>query len=121
MDTIKVVIGENSKYEVCALVTICGKDINAAICGGTSHHVGAVSLACYEPVRDSATVSTICAFSHRDDQVSSFVSKELSKTFKCTACVSCGIHVDDADENELKELMTNVKALVSSLISKINL
>ncbi len=81
-----------------------GEDIIVSVGGGTLHHIGAVSLAVYEHERDSATVSTVCVYSHRDDAVSSYFAKTISREMKCTVSVSAGIHVDNASEAQIAEL-----------------
>ncbi len=81
-----------------------GEDIIVSVGGGTQHHVGAVSLAVFEPERDSATVSTVCVYSHRDDAVSSYFAKKISREMKCTVSVSAGIHIDNANEAQIAEL-----------------
>ncbi len=81
-----------------------GEDIIVSVGGGTLYHIGAVSLAVYEPERDSATVSTVCVHTHRDDAISSYFAKKISREMKCTVSVSAGIHIDNADETQISEL-----------------
>lgn len=90
--------------DVTAEARRCGGDLAVVVCGGTRHHVGAVSLAQYEPERDSATVSTLTAYTHRDDAVAAQFAKELSRKFKCTVSVTVGIHIDCADDEQIKGL-----------------
>ena len=111
MDSICVNIAPDSIYHIRATATRCGSDWNVAVCGGSAHHVGAVALAVYEPVRDSATVSTLSVYTHRDDRVASRMAKELSRTLKCTVCVSAGIHIDhvvslEVDDEEITQRMS---------------
>ena len=110
----------NGKYAVEAQAIICGGDISVTVCGGTQHHVGAVSVGVYEPERDSATVSTITVFTHRDDRVSAHMAKELSRALKRTVCVSAGIHVDDASEDEIALLGYNSSRVCEKLIRRIS-
>lgn len=119
MDSIRVNIAPNSIYHITATATRCGSDWNVAVCGGSAHHVGAVALAVYEPVRNSATVSTLTVFTHRDDQVAAAMAKELSRVLKCTVCVSAGIHIDDADTAQLDILQANCAACFRELIAQL--
>ena len=119
MDSICVNIASDTIYHITATATRCGSDWNVAVCGGSAHHVGAVALAVYEPVRDSATVSTLTVFTHRDDHVASRMAKELSRALKCTVCVSAGIHIDDADTAQLDMLQTNCAACCQELIKQL--
>ncbi|MBE7017925.1 MAG: hypothetical protein E7420_07235 [Ruminococcaceae bacterium] len=81
-----------------------GDDIVVSVGGGSHYHIGAVSIAVYEPERDSATVSTLCVYSHRDDTVSAYFAKKISREMKCTVSVSAGIHVDNASEIQIEAL-----------------
>ena len=116
-DCIHVSAGE-WPYQVWAQATLTGKDINVAVGGGTCPHIGAVSLAVYEPLRDSATVSTTTVFSHRDDAVASFFAKAISLKIKCTVSVSAGIHVDDANEKDIEILRGNAEICCNKLIEE---
>ena len=71
------------QYAVNASASVLGRDIAVAVTGGTAPHIGAVSLAVYEPERDSATVSTVTVHSHRDDAVSAYFAKLISREMKC--------------------------------------
>lgn len=117
METAHASISPESRFCVRADAIRCGSDLCVAVGGGTAAHVGAVSLAVYEPERDSATVSTITVFSHRDDAVSSFMAKTLSQALKCTVSVSAGIHLDSASPEEIENLSANARECCQKLIS----
>ena len=102
-DIIKASASQNGLL-VEARAYYLGDDIVVSVGGGTQYHIGAVSIAVFEPERDSATVSTLCVYSHRDDSISAFFAKKISREMKCTVSVSAGIHVDNADENQIELL-----------------
>lgn len=96
-------------YQIHGTAAFCGKDLHLSFTGGTLPHIGAVSLAVYEPERDSATVSTICVYAHRDDRLSADCARETAARFQCTAAVAVGIHIDDASPQEIRRLCGNFK------------
>ncbi len=96
-----------------------GDDIVVSVGGGSHHHVGAVSLAVYEPERDSATVSTMCVYSHRDDAVSSYFAKNISREMRCTVSVSAGIHVDNASGIQIELLSKLSRECCDELICQL--
>ena len=102
-DIIKASASQNGLL-VEARAYYLGDDIVVSVGGGTRYHIGAVSIGVYEPERDSATVSTLCVYSHRDDSVSAYFAKKISREMKCTVSVSAGIHVDSAGENQIELL-----------------
>ena len=106
-------------YCVEAYALKMGGDICVGVGGGTKYHIGATSLAVYEPLRDSATVSAVTVHTHRDDAVAAYFAKEISREMKCTVSVSAGIHIDCADENDLKILWQNSVSCCGELIEKI--
>lgn len=112
-----VTISEGEAFCVRAEALRCGNDLCVAVTGGTLPHIGAVSLAVYEPERDSATVSTVTVHTHRDDAVSAFMAKELSRALRCTVTVSAGLHVDAADAGDIAQLRENARECCRALIS----
>lgn len=104
------------KYAVEATAVFAGNDISICVVGGTLPHIGAVSLAVYEASRDSATVSTVCVHTHRDDAVAAYFAKSVSREIKCTVTVSAGLHVDDATDTDIRLLWDNACVCCSHLI-----
>lgn len=103
--------GEGIKL-VEAMVVCCGKDINMCIVGGDTFHIGASSLAVPRPSLKrnneiSASASVICVTSHKEDQIAREASLRFAATFNARVCVSCGLHIDDATDNDISELYSN--------------
>ncbi len=86
------------------------------VCGGEREHVGAVALGQYEPDRDSATVSTVTVFSHRDDAIAARWAKTLAAARRCCVSVTAGIHVDNAGPAELAALTANSESCLRALL-----
>ena len=118
MHCLTAAFGE-TPYTIHGTAVLCGEDVTMAFTGGTLPHVGAVSLGIYEPVRDSATVSTMTVFTHRDDALAASGAKTAAKQLKCTVSVSVGIHVDNADLPDLKILCENFEKCLQMLIDGI--
>lgn len=103
------------RAHVCARAHFCGGDLSVSITGGEREHIGAVSLAVYEPERDSSTVSTVTVYTHRDDRVSAEAAKRLSRALRSTVCVSAGVHIDSPAPGELEALLAGCEACISEL------
>lgn len=118
MKPVKCFFGEG-KYSIEAEAAFCGNDISVSVCGGTLHHIGATALAVYEPVRDSATVSTMTVYTHRDDKVAAHFAKAISREMKCTVSACAGIHIDDASAEELGILWENSKRCCEAMLARL--
>ena len=116
MNTFSAEVGTGTRYHIHALAHFCGEDLSVSICGGERAHIGAVSLAVYEPERDSATVSTLTVFTHRDDRVSRRAAKFFSRALRCTVCVSAGLHIDMPADGELETLLENCDECCAALV-----
>ena len=115
MNTFSAEVGAGTRYCVCARAHFCGEDLCVSICGGERAHIGAASLAIYEPERDSATVSTLTVFTHRDDRISRRAAKLFSRALRCTVCVSAGVHIDTPADGELETLLKNCDECCAAL------
>ena len=106
------------RFCVSSTAIPCGDDWAVTVCGGEKAHVGAVSVGQYEPQRDSATVSTIALFSHRDDRVAARFAKAIATAKKCSVTVTVGIHVDDASEAEIAALSRICEVCLEKLLMR---
>ncbi len=104
------------RFRVTARLERCGTDLTAVVSGGERPHVGAAALAQYEPERHSATVSVLTAYGHRDDAVAARFAKALAAAGRCTAAVSVGVHVDDADARAIEALQDACEQCLSALL-----
>ncbi len=119
MSVLTVTRGEG-RYAVTARAERCGGDLLLLITGGEAPHVGAAALAQYEPERRSATVSSLCAYGHRDDSVAARFAKEAARAGKCSAAAAAGIHVDDAGPEDLKLLRENCERCLEALLERMD-
>lgn len=108
------------KLRVWGTALSCGNDIHITLLGGTAPHIGAVSLAVYEPERNSATVSTMTVYSHRDDACTVPCAKKASAMLHCTVCVSAGIHIDGAEAADVCKLLENAGQCCDALIGQVS-
>ena len=104
------------RFRVTAVLERCGGDLTARVCGGERPHVGAVALAQYEPERESATVSVLTAYGHRDDAVAVRFAKALAAAGRCCAAVSVGVHVENAGSSEIAALQDACDACLAALL-----
>ncbi|MGI5900962.1 MAG: hypothetical protein ACOX7U_00615 [Desulfitobacteriia bacterium] len=112
----------DKRIEVAAMC--CGRDVAVTVVGGIKHHIGAVALAVPRPsLKDpseiSASASVICVTGHKDDELARDIALKFSSTLNCIASVSVGIHIDQAQEEEIGILIHNSECAVNSLINQL--
>lgn len=95
-----------------------GNDWNIFLAGGCAPHVGSVSLAEYS--NDSVILRSLLRETHKDQIIGDHFARVLAEHKKCTVCVSCGIHYDGPDANQLAEIVSVSKKLLSNLIQTID-
>lgn len=98
-----------------------GSDLQVVITAGKSH-IGATALAvpCQTTAEGvTASVSVMTAPGHRDDVVAGKAALDLCKAMRCNVGVTAGLHIDNATQEEIMTLVTNVKDAVNILIKKL--
>lgn len=125
MKVYEVKTAAGTRYELIASVIECGEDFSVTICGGSRHHVGAVALGCARPrqegkPRRSATVSVLCAYEHKDDEMARWAARYLATELDCRVSVAVGVHIEDAKGEEIVLLMEECKQLCQEIVVKSN-
>ena len=86
-----------------------GGDLSLLLYGGVAPHVGAAALA--QPYhsaasgRDTACVSVLSAYGHKDAVLAQRLAEQAVKAFGCTVSVVCGIHYDGLAHAQIDALM----------------
>jgi predicted esterase len=98
------------KIDLTAITTADGFIIT--IVGGEKPHVGAVAISIPRPsLKNSSKISTTTSvftlIGHKDDVLAKPAAEKLAKKLKQTVVVVAGVHIDEASEEEIKELTTN--------------
>jgi len=113
----------NYKVEVAAFM--CGKDIIVVIEGGTRYHIGAVALAIPRPsiadlAQVSASASVLCVTGHKEDELARNTALKIASYLNCTVTVIAGIHIDEANAQNISELTDNCTYVIQKLMDKIS-
>lgn len=98
-----------------------GSDLQVVITAGKAH-VGATAFAvpCQTTAEGvTASVSVMTAPGHRDDVVAGKSALELCKAMRCNVCVTAGLHIDHASQDEIMTLVNNTKESINILIKKL--
>ncbi len=113
------------KHRMKCIAMWAGKDLSVLIVGGDVPHIGSVAMAVPRPsLRDSkdisSTASVLTAVGHKDDEVARAFSLHLAKELSTIVVVTAGIHIDGADEDDIKKILVNSDKLMKDLVAILN-
>lgn len=113
---------EKERVKICMQLIEVGNDLCVIITGGSKPHIGCVTLGTPRPsLADknviSATTSVLNLVGHKDDEVARYVSQKLTSSLNKNVAISCGIHLENIKELEIKTVMDITKELTKEIIN----
>lgn len=123
MNVISIKVGEGI-YTVEAVAVKCGRDYNISIGGGDTYHIGAVALGIPRPSladseRVSASASVLCVTAHKEDEAAREAALRLAALLNTRVVVTCGLHIDDANLEQITKLYENYLEILEQLEQKL--
>jgi len=114
---------EQNGIEVYMTVVYIGRDLIVAVYGGDQAHIGAMALAQPRPSLDdpdkiSASTSVICVMGHKEDLLAHQIAQSLASALNCVVSVSCGIHIDNANNQQIHTIQTLVNELLIDFLKQ---
>ena len=108
-----------------ALTLTCvalGRDLSVTLGGGDRPHIGAVAVAQPRPShrgggRISATTSVIALLGHKEDDLARALADRLASALDATVSVACGVHLDQAGPEDLREVLELARELATELLA----
>lgn len=115
---------EDGRYTLEAMLTITDDGIMLLLCGGDKPHIGTVVMSCSRPSikgREaiSCTTSVINRLSHKDDIILVPLAEAICKKADTVVVASGGVHIDGAEESDIKRLMNNMEILTKEILLKL--
>ncbi len=109
------------KHRIIGNLNCTGNGLVIQIMGGELPHVGTVVLCQPRPSLDdknviSVTSSTLNLLHHKDDEVARPIGEKIARELNQVVVAIAGIHVDEADENDIKLLMRNAFYVADMLL-----
>ncbi len=112
--------------DVCSIegtITFLGEDCAVTIEGGSHPHIGTVIMATPRPSLTgngtSSTLSVINRTGHYDDVLLGDVAKRLSSRLGCVVSCTGGIHIDEANKEDIDLLSTMGEDIANEIIRTI--
>jgi len=115
---------EKSRIKINMKSISVGEDLCVIISGGDSPHIGCVTLSVPRPSLSdanivSSTTSILNLIGHKDDEAAKHVSHILSSELNKNVVVTCGIHLDNITQDEIKIVFELLNELIDKLIQEI--
>lgn len=101
-------------YPIRLNAQMVGKDVNIVIAGGSMPHIGAVTIAQWCNGRAKLTTWLDCG--HRDDIISDMFARRVCEAMHVTVCVSCGIHYERPDRQQLERIVREVETMLEEFL-----
>jgi hypothetical protein len=122
MKQIKIKIGKH-QYQVTLIALALGEGLVVVIKGGDKPHIGAVSVSLpgpslKDPSKSTVTTSVFTRLGHKDDLIAKFTSEKIAKVLGKATVAVAGLHIDEATETEINQLICNANVAVENFISK---
>ena len=115
MQTTTLTHGEGA-FALEAQVTVMAGGIVVTVCSPAHAHVGATAQAIPRPEEGrTATVSILSVPCHRDEVPAHDLAAALATRYRVPAVASCGLHVDDASQDDIDRLLRGVDELTDEI------
>lgn len=100
-----------------------GTQLVVCVSGGSTPHIGSVTLASPRPsltgAGTSATSSVLNLPGHKDEAIGRPLAELLAARFGTTVCCICGIHIDDATPEDIASCETLGHDIATFLIEEL--
>lgn len=115
---------ESGRIKITLQAVTVGNDICVILYGGDTPHIGCVTLSIPRPsLQDaavaSATTSVLNVIGHKDDEAARYVSCVLASKLNKNVVVTCGIHIEDITDEEIRITIELLKDLTNKFIQQL--
>lgn len=114
---------KTERFTLTMTVVRMGRDLCVGLFGGDAPHIGAVALAVALAVphagaggEPKATASLLSVDGHKEGELAQKIAQTLAARRRCRVSVSCGIHLDNATEKEIDDVLHEAGCLLDEAI-----
>jgi hypothetical protein len=105
--------------------TFLGQDLCVSLTGGDLRHIGAVALAqpypsSKDPQRINASTSVITVCGHQEDRLACDLAEKITLHTLTRVSITCGIHLHEATNEQINQVIRISHRLVDELIAQLN-
>lgn len=111
------------EYEIQCVVVEMGQDYTVSVFGGSRPHVGSVVMSIPRPsltgTGGSCTSSVLNGIGHKDEVIARLFAETVAMRKNAIVVCSCGIHIDDADTEQLHEITRCSERLLKHMMAEL--
>ncbi len=104
-----------SRIEIILEAKKIGDDYLLTLTGGREH-VGAVAVGLYDEKSQRASSSVLTLPGHREEQLALQGARQVSRATKKTTVFIAGIHQENINPEEIKDIVSTAEEMVQSFI-----
>ncbi|KUO69557.1 MAG: hypothetical protein APF77_18350 [Clostridia bacterium BRH_c25] len=115
---------EDGIFSLEALLVLTDNGIMLFVGGGEKPHIGTVVISQPRPSMKggngiSCTTSVTNMLSHKDDLIIIPIAEAVCKKANTVVAASGGVHIDAAEEFDIKRLMDNMEEITKKLLARL--
>ena len=124
-DEIRLCIDSHKKSKVELVAHLTGNGIVVLLLGGEKPHVGAAVITAPRPSlsgesKTSCNSWIVPILGHKDDEVAKPAAEAIATATGQVTVVVAGLHVRDAEIQDISQIIVNCDQLVQEFIKRIN-
>ena len=104
-----------SRIEIMLEAKEIGEDYLLTLTGGREH-IGAVAVGLFDERSQRASSSVLTLPGHREEQLALLGARQVSKATKKTIVFIAGIHQDNINPEEIKEIVSTAEEMIQNFI-----
>lgn len=93
-----------------------GDGLVLTLTGGNKPHIGAVALAV--PYKETSSASLLTVYGHKDGEIAKPIAEKVSKKLNKTVVVIVGIHLDNANQDDIQNFIDDSYGLIDKFLNK---
>ncbi len=119
-----VLTAQRGRIALCMVCVPMGRDLAVTLAGGDLSHIGAVAVSQSRPSHrpeggTSATTSIIALPGHKEDDLARNLAARFAAQLDAVVSVSCGIHMDQIGQGDLKDILELSEELAARALTRI--
>ena len=115
---------DDGRYSLLAVAVRTQNGIDIYVGGGELSHIGTVVISQPRPSLKgdgsiSCTTSVFNLLSHKDDAIAIPLAERLCKKLNQVIVVTAGVHIDNADKQDIERFIRNLARLEEALVERL--